>query len=313
MQFKQRPSTRLDYEPYVEYEEISPRPKRRFRLGQLDMLRTTGNMLLGAGSMLLVVVGVGVWKMGDRFFTSVNQFLNPPAPQPQVDVKTVVVEQVRGASELTTAVFNMQAVVPTSQNAAVSGFVIGTTKLLYIAHGEIQAGVDLSQVTADKVQVVGDSLANSSITITLPPPKVLNSKLDVSRSGVYDYNRGFLNLGPDTAPQLQKAAQEESLRQIVRAACNSGMMAQASDRAKLTITQLLGTAGFKNVVVNTPTVTPEACISEAQKPISVPQVQLAPGGNGVNGAANSGAANAGQPAAGSQALPPLPPPPLTPQ
>ena len=69
-----------------------------------------------------------------------QKLLHPAPPEPKVEIQSVVVQQVRDVSELTTAVFTMQAVVPTSQDATLNGFVIGTTRLLYIAYGGSESG-----------------------------------------------------------------------------------------------------------------------------------------------------------------------------
>jgi len=85
--------------------------------------------------------------------------------------------------------------------------------------------------------------------VQLPPPQILDSKIDVNRSRVYDYDRGFLNLGPDVAPQLQTLAQRETLQKIVTNACDSGILNEASDRAQSVLTQLLSTAGFRQIEI----------------------------------------------------------------
>lgn len=218
--------------------------KERYAAG--DIFRSLGWMLTGGIAVAGLLVGVGAWRMGDQVFSTMQNLFHPPQATPKVDVQSVVVQKVQGVSELTTAVFTMQAVVPTSQNATFNGFVIGTTKLLYIAYGEVKAGVDLSSLTPDRVQVGSDT-----IRIQLPPPQLLDRKIDVSRSNVYDYNRGTLGLGPDVAPELQALAQQEALKKIVEAACGDGILAKANDRAKLVVTQLLTTAGYQNVTVET--------------------------------------------------------------
>lgn len=210
---------------------------------------TTGGVVLVA--MLILI---GVWRSGDRFFKKAEELFNPPPPTPKVDVRSVVVRQVQNASELTTAVFAMEAVVPTSQDQAVGRFVVGTTRLLYIAYGEVRAGVDLSQLQVEDVQISGDTLR-----LRLPPPKLLDSKIDVARSSVYDYNRGFLGLGPDVAPKLQELAQQEALRKIQGAACSNGVLEKANDRAKLVVVQLLNASGAKEVQVETQPPTANAC------------------------------------------------------
>ena len=211
-------------------------------------------MLSGGALTAALLIGFSQWQWGDRLLSAFNTLINPPQPAPKVDVRSIMIQKVREASELTTASFTMQAVVPTEQDATLSGFTIGTTKLLYVAYGEVQAGVDLSQLTEQSMQA-----SDNTIQIQLPPPKILNSKIDVTKSQVYDYNRGFLGLGPDVAPDLQAKAQQEALQKIVQAACEERILQKASDRAKFVVTQLLNTAGYKAVTVEAPVVQATDC------------------------------------------------------
>lgn len=219
-----------------------------------SVLRNLGMMVAGGLVAATAVASFWAVRMGDRLLSSAGNFLSNPQPSPQVDVRSIVIEQVREASDLTTAVFSMQAVVPTSQAVKLGEFTVGTTKLLYIAYGQVQAGVDLSQIAATDVQTTGDS-----IQIQLPPARILDSKVDVNRSSVYDYDRGFLNLGPDTAPELQTAAQRKALTTIVQTACEDGVLQRAGDRAKQVVTRLLNTAGYSQVKVTVAPLAANAC------------------------------------------------------
>jgi hypothetical protein len=214
------------------------------------MLMTTGGVVL-----IALLFGVGVLRSGTRFLEGLNAMFNAPQPKPEVDVRSLIVSQVRGASELTTAVFTMEAVVPTRQDRNLGGYTLGTTTLLYIAYGEVRAGIDLQDLKPDDVQIV-----NNTIQLKLPPPRILDSKIDVNRSTVYDYDRGFLSLGPDVAPQLQMLAQRETLKKIVTAACSNGVLAQANDRSQLVVEKLLNTAGYKQVEVKTQSPLPGSCM-----------------------------------------------------
>lgn len=215
-------------------------------------------MISGGAIAGALLIGFNSLQMGDRLLSRFQNLLNPPQPEPKVDVRSLVLQQVREASELTTAAFVMQAVVPAEQDASVGGFVFGKTKLLYIAHGEVKAGVDLSQLTPDRVQVLGES-----IQIQLPAAQILDKKIDVNRSQVYDYDRGFLGLGPDTGADLQSLAQQEALKKIETAACEEGLLQKASDRAKLVVTQLLTTAGYQTVNISTSPVSTSVCLEQA--------------------------------------------------
>lgn len=210
------------------------------------LLRNLMLMATGGTVLFAVVLGIGVLRSGSRFFEGLGGMFSLSQSQAEADVRNVVVKQVRGASELTTSVFTMESVVPTRQEQKLGNYTIGATTLLYIAYGEVRAGVDLKDLSPADVQV-----KDNTIQLRLPPPRILDSKIDVNKSSVYDYNRGFLGLGPDVAPQLQTLAQRETLKKIQTAACDQGILKQANDRAQLVVEKLLSTAGHKTVVVKT--------------------------------------------------------------
>lgn len=224
----------------------NPFDKYHISPNRLGILRNLMMMTTGATVIVALIFGIGLWRVGARFFGQVTTLFNTPQPAPEVDVRSLIVQQVQEVSDLTTAVFTMEAVVPTRQARTLGGYPIAETTLLYIAYGEVRAGVDLAQLKPDNVQI-----ANDTLQVQLPPPKILDSKIDVNRSQVYDYDRGFLGLGPDTAPQLQMLAQQETLKKIVFNACEQGLLERANHQAERVVEQLLTTAGYKQVQVNT--------------------------------------------------------------
>jgi Protein of unknown function (DUF4230) len=233
---------------------MQDQPKRSPSFMPVSVLK---NLLLIASGSMAVIVIIFLARMGQtgsRLLTEIGSFFHISSATPQVDIPTLIVQQVRGVSELTTTVFVMETVVPTSEDLKMGELVLATTKLLYIAHGEVRAGVDLSQLKPENVTV-----KNNIISIQLPPPKILDSKIDVNRSQVYDYNRGFLGLGPDVAPELQTLAERKTLETIVTTACNQGILEEANTRAKLTISQLLTTTGYTQVAVKTSTPSLQVC------------------------------------------------------
>ncbi len=227
------------------------------------LFKALGMVLSGGSFILGLIVLMTMWKSGDWFWKKITAWTTEPQPVPQVDVRSIVVKQVQDASDLTTAIFTMEAVVPTQQDATVGGLIVGSTKLLYIAHGEVRAGIDLSKISVADVQASGDTL-----TVKLPSPKLLDSKIDVGRSSVYDYNRGALGLGPDVAPQLQSLAQKQALEKITAAACDKGILTQANDRAKLVIGQLLKVPAYKTIAVQVQT--PDLVACKTALPVATP-------------------------------------------
>ncbi|MEM1309631.1 MAG: DUF4230 domain-containing protein [Cyanobacteria bacterium P01_D01_bin.71] len=239
------PSLPAEYTP-SESEWNHHTPPRRPQRSPLILRLFNGLLGSLSGGMLLIgmIAGVGLWRSGEEFVNGVRSLFAPAEPVEAVDVQTVVVQQVRGASDLTTAVFTMEAVVPTTSSRMVGNYEIGKTTLVYIANGEVRAGVDLSAIGPENVRASGDVLR-----VMLPPPAILDRKIDVEQSQVFDYNRGFLGLGPDRAPELQDQAQEIALQKLHDAACEEGILAEASDRAELVVAQLLQNTGFEEVIV----------------------------------------------------------------
>ena len=243
-----------DY-PTQDVYRAHPKPSRPPRSPFILRLL---NGLLGSlsGGMLILgmIAGVGLWRSGEEFVNGIRSAFLPAEPVETVDVQTVVVQQIRSASELTTAVFSMEAVVPTSSSRTFANYEIGKTTLIYVAKGEVRAGVDLSAIAPDHVRASGEVLQ-----VMLPPASIIDKKIDVGDSQVFAYDRGFLGLGPDRAPELQDQAQEVALQKLIFAACEEGILQQASARAELVVTQLLQNTGFEQVIVESQPTANHAC------------------------------------------------------
>ncbi len=199
----------------------------------------------GIGLIILLVV-YSVWRTGDRFLSALMGLLQLESVLTPIETPTSIVQKIQGVQELTTTIYTMETIIPTSADRRWGKLSIATTRLLYIGRGEVRAGIDLSQLTEADIQVSRDR-----IQIDLPPAQILDSKVDVNRSRLYDYDRGFLNLGPDVAPQLQTLAQRKTLAEIVNHACSEGILETANQRAKETITQLIVATEDKPLQIQT--------------------------------------------------------------
>ena len=204
-------------------------------------------LFFATGSSLVVVLGIllTIGRTSDRFLTTIENILQPQPTKLQIEESALLLKQIQNLQELTTTTYQMETIVPTSADRTWGeDWTIATTKLLYIAKGEVKAGIDLSQLTKDDVEV-----SNNRITIALPAAEILDSKIDVTDSRVYHYDRGFLNLGPDVAPQLQSLAQQKTLKKIVMSACNEGILATANEGAQTAIAQFLTITNDKEVEI----------------------------------------------------------------
>lgn len=224
---------------------------------------------MGGGAVLaLALVAVfGVVRSGQDFWAGLGNAFVPKTQEAEVTARAVTLQQIRQANELTTAVFTMETVVPTQQARTLGNFTIGKTTLLYIARGEVRAGVDLSKVQPEDV-----TIAANVIRLRLPAAQILDQKIDVTRSEVYDYDRGFLDLGPDQAPQMQQIANQTALVRIVEAACAQNILAQANQRAQTALTQLLGASGQQVLIESQP----QGLCAPAAEPVTEGAPSVAP-------------------------------------
>ena len=138
-------------------------------------------------------------------------FFQPQVSEPEIGDRALFLSKIQPLSELTTTVYQLETIVPTSEDWVWGkDWKIATTKLLYIAQGEVRAGIDLEQITVEDLEIQSDRLI-----LKLPPAQILDSKLDVNNSKVYNYDRGWFNLGPDVAPELQTRAQQKTLKNFL--------------------------------------------------------------------------------------------------
>jgi hypothetical protein len=224
----------------------------RERAGCLQAVLVAGLVVLGGLLLSAAVLGIGIYRAGDQFAQRLGGlFAPPPQPTAALSTQSVIVRQLRDAAELTTDISTVDTIVDESQERRLGSLTIGTTRLLYVAHGQVRAGVDLGELAPDDVRVTEDT-----VTVILPPPRLLDRKIDVERSYVYDLDRSLL--GP-VDPDLQSRAERFALDKVVRAACEAGVLEQANDRAALVVREILEAAGIENAVVETQPPPPGAC------------------------------------------------------
>ena len=158
---------------------------------------------VGGVNLIILLILLSIWRTGDRALNFVGSLFKPQI-ESKVENPTLIVQRIQNIQELATTVRTTETIVPASADRRLGEISLATTRLLYIAKGEITAGIDLSELTDKDIKV-----SQNIIEVNLPPARILDSKIDINHSRVYDYDRGFLNLGPDVAPQLQSLAQKK--------------------------------------------------------------------------------------------------------
>jgi hypothetical protein len=160
---------------------------------------------------------------------------------PTVTIDTsqpAVIDRVRALSKLETVHYQVEKVI-TGKSSGPLPDVLTSDKILLVAHGEVVAGIDLSKLQDSDVQVV-----SNTVTMTLPQPEILYSKLDNSKTYVYDRQTGIFSK-PD--PNLESQVRQAAEQQIVQAAMEDGILNQATTNAQAVLRALLSGLGYRDV------------------------------------------------------------------
>jgi hypothetical protein len=179
------------------------------------------------------VAHAGLWERAAKMLTG---------RQTKVDVSSPsVVEKIRQLSRLETVDYSIDKIVEGDrQNPYLPDFLVGD-KLLLISHGEVIAGMDLSQLGTSDVSVHGDT-----VRVKLPEPQVLVTRIDNSKTRVYSRTTGLLvATDPNLESQVRMAAEQE----ITKAALADGILDKARQNGRNSITALLYGLGFHAVSV----------------------------------------------------------------
>jgi hypothetical protein len=155
-----------------------------------------------------------------------------------------VIREMRSLQRFETAIFTIEKIIDGGTSGNVFQQFLFGDKILLIAHGQVIAGFDLSQISEKDVEVEG-----TTIRITLPKPQVLVTTLDNTQTKVYDRSRGILSPGDKDLESKARAAAEDSIK---KAACDGGILKQASDNARKQISAFLSALGFSQISIDIP-------------------------------------------------------------
>jgi hypothetical protein len=155
-----------------------------------------------------------------------------------------VIKEVQALSKIETASYTIEKIIEGgTKGNAFQNIIFGDTILL-IAHGNVVAGFDLGKIKDTDVVIGG-----SKLTLILPKPEILYSKLDNSKTKVYDRKLGLLTKGDKDLESSVRLAAEMSIRE---AACLDGILEQASTNVRQQLSILFLSLGFTEVVFEIP-------------------------------------------------------------
>lgn len=182
--------------------------------------------------------------------------------EPEINTVTRegVVTQIQQLNRLQTVAFNVDTIITSEREGSWMKLWQDEQKALFIAKGRVQAGIDLSTLTPEMVQVVQPTeqieAADDStipvpimpqINITIPPSEVFAVYLDDIE--IYDWQTGVFGM-MQVDPKILAQAQSMAKKEVLERACRGDVMTIALENAQTQLQQLFSLTGA-TVTVNT--------------------------------------------------------------
>lgn len=159
-----------------------------------------------------------------------------------------VVTAVRDLERLQTVEFHIERVIDLrDRQSLLFGLIRTQDAILFVAVGEVTAGVDLGELREEDVEVDFDT---RTATITLPPPRVLSTRLDNERSWVFARTTDVLARRQE---DLETQARREAESTLEQSAIDAGILDRARTNAEQTVEAFVRSLGYTVVTVTTRT------------------------------------------------------------
>jgi hypothetical protein len=154
--------------------------------------------------------------------------------------KTTIIVEMRRLSDLVGAEYSGTHITKIERDATgLINYYLFSDRLSLSAEGSVRAGIDLSQLREEDVQVKG-----VTVTVTLPPAKILSYGLNTAKTSV-DYRDTAVLAGNNL--DMETVARQSAESDIVAAACAKGILDMAATGIKGTLTTMLQKFGFEDI------------------------------------------------------------------
>lgn len=206
--------------------------------------------LSGANIGALMAAGV-VFGCLVTLFVAARQTRKPPAPKATTTLvtPTVLVNEIRAAAlvslgQIGTVTIKKERDKTAAADSMIAGLrnrMLGEELVMDVGV-RIVAGVNLKHLGEDDIRIDGNS-----VSISLPPTKVLMVYVDESLTRVVARKKGWLS-SHDIS--LMDAARREAMDAMVTAAIEKGLFQRAGQQAAATVAALARGLGVENISVS---------------------------------------------------------------
>jgi len=203
------------------------------------------------GLVVLAVVLVGGFLFVGWVRDLIPDLRNPFTTETVDRSGPAVLKSIQNLQDFRAASGHFEVIVDVEQDTRFVPDSVKGQRVLFVAVGSVDAGVNFSGLDESAVDVSDD---RRSVSIELPPATFREPDLDLDRSYVYDRDRGAIDriqslLGDDPGfePELYTLA-EEKLADAARD--GSGLLTRAERNTRVMLEGLLRALGFTQVNVS---------------------------------------------------------------
>lgn len=208
-----------------------------------SMMRSRG--ALAALAVVVVLLGVGVTKLGDLLPSFGNPFATDTVDRSQ----PALLQAIEDLAEYRAATGQFQVIIDVEDDTRFVPSFIRGERTLFLAGGTVDASVDFATLANSAIEVSDD---RTSVTVRLPPARLSEPRIDPERSYVVERDRGLLDRAasafsdnPTGERDLYLLAEDK----LSRAAAESDLLARAEANTRSMLTAMLGSLGYSDVTV----------------------------------------------------------------
>ncbi len=153
-------------------------------------------------------------------------------------------------SEYHAATGSFQVVIDVERDTPYLPSVLSGERTTFLATGGVDAVVDFSGLTAERVQVSQDRRA---VTFSLPAPRLTEARVDPDGSRVVGRDRGLVDRIAsvfEDNPTSEREFYQLAEQRLATAARDSDLLARAETNTRAMLTGLAGSLGFERVRVD---------------------------------------------------------------
>ena len=195
----------------------------------------------------MVALLVAAVALGFGFFAGRNAAKPavPLAPNERLSDTPTVLVAVRALARLESVAFHMERVIDLREKqSALFGLVQAEDSILLVAAGDVVAGIDLQRMQDGDVTLEPQA---KRVTMRLPAPEILSVRLDNERTYVHSRKTDLL---AERKLQIETRARQLAEASIREGALQAGVLDRAKQSAEHTLTALVRSLGYDQVVIS---------------------------------------------------------------